>query len=240
VNQPNEIGESPTKEELASLAMLTCMTPKSSRMQKLAQVLPNSIYLATLEAVITRLSNASMSNQWQRWIKRRLGVERSPMWAAEVYQLGVLVSALVLLASLPSRERVPGVLRSVITVVAAYRLIEIMLFALHWVFVDRRPVKDFRRSLLAFCLNLLELALFTTLILFYHAGGYTSTRWRLLYELSSSVFSQSLPTTVGDDSVTRILLHVAIVEAWLLLLVVLAVVVSGITRGELGKNDTTA
>jgi len=212
------------------------MASKRSYLHKLSEVLPDSIYLACLQAVVRGLSKASLNNQWQRYTKSRLGVDRSPMWAAELYQLIALLGGLALIAWLPDPRRVPRAVGVSLGVIACFRLFEIMLFALHWVFVDRRPVKDFRRSLLAFSLCLIELSVFATLILFWCIGGFGGSRWDLLYAVSAAVFSQSLPAIDGTGA--RVLLHVVIVEAWVLILVVIAVVVSGITRGELGNGKS--
>jgi hypothetical protein len=214
------------------------MALKRSYLHTVAKVLPDSIYLAGMRAVVTTLSQASLNNQWQRYTKRRLGVERSPMWASELYQLIALAGGLALIAWLPDPGRVQRLLKISLGVVALFRLFEVMLFALHWVFVDRRPVKDFRRSLLAFSLGLIELAVFATLILFWCTGGFSGSRWALLYAVAGAVFTQSLPRIEGIGA--QLLLHLVIGEAWLLLLVVIAVVVSGITRGELGSGNSAA
>src|SRR6185436_747809 len=128
--------------------------------KKLAPVMPDSIYLATVRTIVTTLSKASFNNQWQRWTKRELGLKRSPMWATELYQLTTLLGGLVLLFSLPEPSRAPRIVTTFTGVLAVFRLFEILLFALHWVLVDRRPVKEFRRSLVWFGLSLLELGVF--------------------------------------------------------------------------------
>ena len=214
------------------------MARTNSFPHKLANVLPESIYLAVLQTVVTALSEASLNNRWQRYTKRHLERDRSPMWASELYQLVAVAGGFGLLALLPDPTSVPGFVYISIGVGALYRIFEVMLFALHWIFVDRRPVKDFRRSLLAFGLSLIELAIFTTLILFWCTGGFVGSRWDLLYQVAGAVFSQSLPKIAGLGA--QFLLHAVVVESWLLLLVVIAVVVSGITRGQLVDANTTA
>jgi hypothetical protein len=77
---------------------------------------------------------------------------------------------------------------------------------------------------------------FATLALFWFTGGFSGTRWALLYEMLGAVFNQSVPTIVGTGG--RILVHAVVIESWIVLLIVIAVAVSGITRRELTRDGT--
>ena len=155
------------------------------------------------------------------------------MWASELYQIVAIAAGVFLVASLPWVQRAPQWLRTTLVVLAVYRLAEIATFALHWLIVDRRPVKDFRRSLIAFCLNLAELAIFATIVVFLLETPSSNSPWLLLYTMASAVFGQSIPKAAEDSTRVTIFKHTVIVEAWLLVLVVLAAVINGVTRDDL-------
>src|SRR4051794_3124684 len=196
----------------------------------------DSLYLTAAGVVVPALSALSLNNQFQKWMKRRRGRARSPMWASELYQIIALTIGLLIVAVLPSVRRGPVLLERGAVALAIYRIVEIALFALQWLIVDRRPVKNFRRSLIAFTLNLVELSIFATVVVFAESESWVGDQWAMLYRMTSSVFAQSVPVKVDGPPYLRIFEHVVVVEAWLLVLVVLAAVINGVTREDLSSS----
>jgi hypothetical protein len=163
-------------------------------------------------------------------VKRTLGTKSSPRWVSELYQLVSVASAVALLFLAPNNPRwalFP------IAVYCIWRLLEIFVFALHWVFVARDPVESFRRSLFAFLVNVLEVALFTSILMVIaQCTDRGVTRGQLLYSNLKSIFSFSVPPDFGTGAVCWLLPRAEVTIGWVLLLIALAVVISGITRGE--------
>jgi hypothetical protein len=191
-----------------------------------------SVYLSVLGRVVNVASALSLNNHWQRWVKRSLSLERSPMWAAEMFQMAVLaVAALLISFRLP----IASVSSYTAAFFAAYRLIDIAVFALAWLLVHRGAVKDFRRSFVTFLLNLAEVALLATLLL----GPFRSVTvgWAETYPLFGSVFTMSLPDMQAWPLRAVVVMHAVLAEAWLLLLTVLAVVLGGITRDDISAQN---
>ena len=209
------------------------MPRTSTSFATLASRMPNSLYLAAAEAVLKGLSRFSLNHRWQEWVKKRLNVTRSPMWAAELFQITSLGIGFLILTISPVAG-FPVFLRGVSVVVALYQIVGILVFALRWVLLDRRPVKDFRRSLIMFGVNLLELGLFGAILL-RNLSRFPAPEspWKYFYGVLQSVFSFSLPTIQSSaQSSERIAAHLVLISSWLLVFVVIVVVLNGIQRGE--------
>jgi len=194
--------------------------------------LPKSIYLGFLEACLGRLYNWSPAHRINERVKRTLGTKLSPRWVSELYQLASVASAVALLFLAPNN---PEWALFPIAAYCIWRLIEIFVFALHWVFVARDPVESFRRSLFAFLVNVLEVALFTSILMVIsQCAERGASRGELLYRNLASIFSFSVLNDFGTGVACWLLPRAELTIGWVLLLIALTVVISGITRREHG------
>lgn len=201
-----------------------------------------SIYLGFLDRLLNDAYRGSANWRFIRCLKIRLRYAPAPAWIAELYQLLCLLLAGITIVFLPSvfasSNKIVFSVAFILAFFALYRLSEILFFTLHWVFIAKAKLKSYRRSLAAFIMNLVEVAaLYTILRMF--AAPYTdvyASQWVLLYQNLVSVFTVSLAENIGNSITAVLLAHAQVVQAWILLLIVLAVVVGGITRGELDEG----
>jgi hypothetical protein len=167
------------------------------------------------------------------WLKEP-SEEKTPRGASELYQLiGLLIGTTWLLViTIPIQPLSFWLVRLIAALLAAYRVLEIFLFSLHWTFVAKAKLHGVRRSLASFILNLLEVALYSSIIIILAACAPPSaSTWTVVYDNLRAVFSLGLPATEAF-TVCRIIGHFELVIAGTLLLITVASLVGGVLRGE--------
>ena len=107
--------------------------------------------------------------------------------------------------------------------------------SLNWLFVDKGPVEDFRRSLAMFMVNMIEISLFLSIA--YILLHPNLNAWDTVVESFKAVFGLKHLTEINKIILNPYLALFQIIIFWLLYAVILANVVGGIRRGE--KADYT-
>ena len=139
---------------------------------------------------------------------------------AEGYQL-VAVAALATGVSLmPATEAAHFAWRAF----AGYRAWEILVYALKWFFVDPEVLHSYRRSVLAFLFNIAELSAAFTVLGFCLTAGH-ARRWSETFLNVGRVLKLEIPESIGTPYATLFA-----IEAWVLVVFVLACAIGGISR----------
>jgi hypothetical protein len=197
---------------------------------------PRGFYLPLLESILGVLSAASPGTILNKAIKKAVGSDHTPAWVSELYCVAWLIveAALLALSSVPW----PRALAIACSIVLSLRLLDIVTFALHWVFVARGKLESYRRSLFSFLLNLVEVAVVAAaLFRIARCTPGATTPWTALYAQLADLFSITLAREAQGGRFCSVVAHVELITAWILLLIVVTVVVSGITRGELNQDS---
>jgi len=181
--------------------------------------------------LLDRLFRAfSLGHQLNNFLERKL---LGGPWVSEVYQL---LSVLIGLCWIALIER--PVLTAIYwivfgLVVVFYRILEILLFSLHWLFVAKRPVESYGRSLLGFLINLCEIGIFFA-IAYLLLGWFDPPQgaWSGLFKSLSSVFSLQPLSGLHEARCPRVTAWFQLAISWVLIVLIVANVVGGISRGE--------
>lgn len=159
----------------------------------------------------------------------------SPRGASELYQACWLFVALVWIYFIwfPSEMLSSVLVKYMGVIIAGYRVSEIVLFALYWVFVsEMEKLHSIRRSLAGFILNMVEIALYMSIVvMLIDCEIQAKSQWKVLYNHLSATFGLSLPLTAELTS-CRVVAHTQLVVSAVLLSIVIASLVSGILRKE--------
>lgn len=194
-------------------------------------------FLVKLLSVLEKLS----LNYWaKRFVKSRGYTDESgkkpPRWVSELLQFFFIVLAIIVLSTIDSIGTTRWLI-VVVVVLFSYRLAEIIVFTLNWIFVHEVKVHLYRRSIAGFLLNLFEIALYVAIIgtlrgcLLEPAGG-----CELVYTHLVGIFTLSPAVLDTSCYACQALSTVELFASLLLLLVVLAGLVGEILRGEVGDG----
>jgi len=155
--------------------------------------------------------------------------------ASELYQACWLFVALVWICFIwfPSEMLSGAWVKYMGVIIVGYRVSEIVLFALHWVFVsEMERLHGIRRSLAGFILNMIEIALYISIVvILMGCEVQAESQWEVFYNHLSATFGLSLPLTAKLTS-CRVVAHAQLVISAVLLSIVIASLVSGILRKE--------
>lgn len=111
-------------------------------------------------------------------------------WVSEFYQLLWVLMGLCWIAVIQWPVLTGSAWIVLGLIVAFYRVFEILLFGVHWLLVAEGPVESYRRSLLAFLLNLCEVGIFFAIAyLLLGCIDPLQGAWSVLFEGLRSVFS---------------------------------------------------
>ena len=184
-----------------------------------------------IDTVYNRLSLGRFFNVWLA------NGGEAPRGASELYQFALVIVGLawVWLVDSPIHPALTSwPLQFVGILVALYWITELFVFSLHWAFVAKGPLVAARRSLAAFMLNLIEIALFFAIV-FALADCRDSDMagWLTVYDSITSVFNLQL-VTVRDTLGCHIAAHYEIIVAGILLVIIIASLVGAVVR--LDKN----
>ncbi len=106
---------------------------------------------------------ACLENNLPKCLCRDVTREDTPAWVSESYQLlSLFLGAMALFIFLP--RGLGAWAWYLIIVLVLYRTLEILFFAAHWVFVETKPLHSYARSLMGFLLNLVEIAIFFSIV----------------------------------------------------------------------------
>lgn len=154
-------------------------------------------------------------------------------WVAEVYEMLSLVIGLLWIALIewPVLTTTAWIVFGLLVVF--YRVLEILLFTLHWLFVAEGPVQSYRRSLLGFLINLCEIGIFFT-IAYLLLGCFETPKgaWSALLENLSSAFSLEKVSGLHQARWIQVIAWFQLAICWVLVVLIVANVVGAIGRGE--------
>jgi len=152
--------------------------------------------------------------------------EKSPKWVSELYQilsLGLGLAAFLSNRYLSSVEW----LRLLVIFAFSYRIFETSVFILNWIFVEEeKAIHDYRRSLSGFLLNIVEAALYLSIITILISGSN-------LKEPDIEIFYKhiiGILTLFPPYPQHLILSSCEIIVSVLLILVVIGILASGLLR----------
>jgi hypothetical protein len=174
----------------------------------------------------------SLGYRFKVWLKND---SENPSGASELYQACWLLIALLWISFIwwPNELLSEAWARYIGVAVAGYRVSEIMLFALHWIFVsETEKLHSIRRSLAGFILNIVEIALYTSLVvIFTNCEVQAESQWHIVYSHLSAAFGLSLPPTAQPVG-CRMVAHAQLAVSSVLFSIAVASLVGGVLRGE--------
>ena len=158
-------------------------------------------------------------------------------WVSETYQLFVVLIGLACIALIewPVLTGTAWIVCGL--VIAFYRVLEILLFSLHWLLAAEGPVESYRRSLLGFLINLCEIGIFFA-IAYLLLGWFDPPKaaWSALWESLVSVFSLETPLGLSKANGPELLAKLQLGISWVLMALIIANVVGAIGRNEKTRN----
>jgi hypothetical protein len=142
------------------------------------------------------------------------------------------------------RWSVPGLATTPIRVIGAfvaiYFIVEILIFSVHWVFVETARLHSVARSLAAFIVNLLEIGLLSSIALVLLDCAPSSTsQWTIVYQHLATTFGLQLMPTVSR-AVCGAVTHLELITAGTVLTIAVASLVGGVLRDAVGQSDGAA
>jgi len=174
----------------------------------------------------------SLGIRFKRWLGRER-VNGNPPGASELYQFIWLCILLIWLAAVDSRVAwsSTSIVRHFAAAIVGYRLLEIALFCLDWVFCSPdEKLHSYRRSIAMLAVNLLEISLVTTLAAALLACG-NVTLLDALYSNLSAAFSMSLPS-LSEGLACSSIAHSQLIASYLIGFVLLGSLVGQVVRPE--------
>ena len=203
--------------------------------------LSEGFYFPAFLTLLRGLEKLSL-NFWVKTGIRKLGVtdktgEKAPRWVSELYQSVFVVVGVLFLALLYPGMNNAG--KWSIVAILLYRLLEILVFTLNWVFVHDVRVHQYRRSIAGFMLNVFELALYASVIGSV-AGCFASSagKYSLVYGHIKGVVAFS-PPDVEPCPFCEALSGLELLVSVLLVLVVIGALVGTVLREEIDPDGTS-
>lgn len=193
-------------------------------------LLPNGLYRGVLRSLIQSLEKLTWGYWLNKLVRECLGKTKLE-WPAELLQvssLGIGILLLAILGRYPiSQNQLVVVL---IWIIILWRIGEVLIFALNWVFIHSGGVISYRRSLAGFGVNIGEIIVYFALA-YWWAGCVVEkgTIFTALYSSLRTVVTIG-PTLIYETGGCGALIMSQITIAYFLAVVVIANVVGSIRR----------
>lgn len=203
--------------------------------------LSEGFYFPAFVALLRRLEKVSL-NFWVKKGIQKLGFtdktgKKAPRWVSELYQSVFVLMGIVSLA-LTSLEMNNAGKWSIVTILL-YRLLEMLVFTLNWVFVHDVRVHQYRRSIAGFMLNVFELALYASVVgSLANCFASSSGKYSLVYVHLKGVVAFSPPDT-EPCAFCAALSGLELLMSVLLVLVVIGALVGTVLRAEIDPDGTS-
>lgn len=170
----------------------------------------------------------SLNYRWKKrhWLDKG---EKVPEWFSECYVLGSFGLALILLVVLLILRGVSWYWFVVPIGWIAYKLFEIILFFVHWIFLATTPLYSYKRSLIGIFFNLLEITIYFT-IAFVYFGCFDFGD--ALYNSGINILTVSITNTDCASALCKSLMILELLVADFLVLIILASLVGQLRRKE--------
>ena len=129
---------------------------------RIAARFPQGLFIAATKALLTRLKHLSLARAIALRISSPHGQfeQKVPAWIGDAYVCLTALFAFTIVAIDPSNWGLWP--RRLVTLILTYRALELLVFLLCWLLVDSGPLHSYRRSVIAFGVNVLEMALVAT------------------------------------------------------------------------------
>lgn len=146
--------------------------------------LPGTFYFGPLSCLLSFLQRYvfCLNYRAKKYVRTRCNAAKTPQWVSESIQIVWLLVGVAVLScvnnGITERDLLidkilgfpgvvnDGIVKGFLVALVTYRLLEIVVFVLNWILVSEGNEKlhSYRRALVGFFLNLIELAIYTTII----------------------------------------------------------------------------
>ncbi len=154
--------------------------------------------LGWLRCVVKRIELLSLNRLFNFLAERLFPREggHSPEWVSDFYVIAVLLIAVWSVAAAAASPPLFSCLWLLTVAWPIYRLAELLLFVVAWTFVHEADLRSIRRSLLAFLINILEVAMLiaTLEVVVGPTAGPRDDRWLAAYNSGVSIIGLAAPT----------------------------------------------
>jgi hypothetical protein len=194
--------------------------------------LSKGFYFPCMIKAISLLEKASLNYWAKKHVREKIAQrEKTPPWVSESFQCLFLVFGFF--AFIFSEWIYIEYLSYPIIVIFSYRIFEIFVFILVWIFATEKevPLHSYRRSIASFLLNIVEVAIYFSIIAIWSGGLKNSTKLNIFYKHMVGILTLSLP----DTECTILSLGELFVSAFIIL-VVLGALVGALVRKEVGDE----
>jgi len=197
--------------------------------------IPSGVYQTYFKHwVVQSFKYLSLNDRLKTKVRCHLKVSETPPWVSELYQLGSLIVAFLFLYT---ANAVSGPIAVIIVLLMLYRPFEIFLFLVKWIFSDMPPLHSYRRSLAGFGLNVAEIVLYFSAASI-TAGCIDSVPVAIYSSLRTVVTIGPVQTCEMSCVHCMTLLSAQIIEAYFLIVVVVASAIGGLSPHQVISNDS--
>lgn len=192
--------------------------------------LSEGFYFPFMKEIIEQLQRVSLNFWAGRYIRKKIAQNKKPpSWVSELYQCLFLVFGF--LAFIFSGWIHFKCTSYLIIVFFSYRIFEICIFILAWIFVRKKELlHDYRRSIAGFLLNIVEVTTYFSIIT-WSGGLKDSDKLNIFYKHMVGILTLSPP-----DTECIILSLSELFVSVFLILVVLGALVGALARDEMGNE----
>lgn len=192
--------------------------------------LSKGFYFPYMNKAILLLEKASLNYWAKKYVREKIvQSEKTPLWVSELYQF--LFLALGFLAFIFSEWIYIEYFSYPIIVIFSYRIFDIFIFILAWITEKEVRLHGYRRSIAGFLLNIVEVAIYFSILAIWSGGLRDSTKLNIFYKYMVGILTLCPPGT----ECTILSLGELVVSAFLIL-VVLGALVGALLRGEVGEE----
>lgn len=194
--------------------------------------LSDGFYFPLMITAISLLQKCTINYQAGRYVREKIAPSKKPKWVSELYQCLFLVPGFFAFIFSECWIRIEYLSYPII-VIFSYRIFEILIFILNWIFVAEKEelLHSHRRSIAGFLLNIIEVDIYFSIITIWSCDLKDTIKLNIFYKHIVGILTLSPP----DTERTILSLGELFVSA-LLILVVLGTLVNTLAREEI---DTT-
>ena len=200
-----------------------------------SKVSNKGIYLTVMGWFLLALNWLSFG-YWLSWLAKRSNrfsysaaeIKKANAWIIEGYQVFILSLLIFALWNMPYAQTEWPTFYWVAFFLAHYRPAEIAVYSVKWLLVDEVPLHRYRRSLMSFLINIVEVSISMTLLGL--PSDALSERWNRVWQNIGGAFKLEAPKLHSPYALWFS------VETGLLVVFLMACVLGGIQRKEV---DTT-
>lgn len=189
--------------------------------------LSGGFYFPFMVKAVLLLKKVSLNYWAKKHVREKIAKSKKPpLWVSELYQCLFLV--LGFFAFICS-EWINFKLTSGLIIVFFYRIFDISTFCLVWIFATEKEesLHNYRRSIAGFLLNIVEVAIYSSIIAIWSGGLKDAAKLNIFYDHMVGMLTLSPP-----DTEYILLSLVELFVSAFLILVVLGALVGALARKE--------